>query len=104
MTVATLAKEIPLPIEQALPIYIVGIGLLYACFVVYRRLLGGVRLRGGQVRSDLFGFPDTIVVGLFIVLMTGALAMQWLFPSDYSTLMQKHNGRWTGNVPLSVAK
>ena len=48
--------------------------------LVYRRLLNGIRLRGGQVRSDLFGLPDTLVVGLFIVLMTGALAMQGLFP------------------------
>ena len=80
MTVATLAKEIPLPIEQALPIYAVGLGLLYACVFVYRRLLNRVRLRGGQVRSDLFGLPDTLVVGVFIVLMTLALAMQWIFP------------------------
>ncbi len=80
MTVATIAKEIPLPIEQALPIYIAGLLLLYACVIVYRRLLRGIRLRGGQVRSDLFGLPDLFVVGLFIVMMTLALAVQWLFP------------------------
>jgi len=80
VTFATLAKEIPLPIEQALPIYLVGLALLYACVLVYRRLLRGVRLRGGQVRSDLFGLPDMLVVCIFMVLMTLALTMQWIFP------------------------
>ncbi len=80
MTAATLAKEVPLPIEQALPIYAAGLGLLYACVLVYRRMFNGIRLRGGQVRSDLFGLPDMLVVSIFIALMTLALAMQWFFP------------------------
>ena len=80
MTVATLAKENLLPIDQALPVSIVGLCLLYAFVIVYRRLLRGIQLRGGQVRSDLFGLPDTLVVGIFIVLMTLALAIQWVFP------------------------
>ena len=82
MTFASLAKEIPLPIEQALPMYAVALALLYACVIVYRKLLRGIRLRGGQVRSDLFGLPDTIVVGAFVVMMLLALAMQWLFRSS----------------------
>ena len=82
MTFASLAKEIPLPVEQALPIYAVALGLLYACVIVYRKLLRGIRLRGGQVRSDLFGLPDTIVVGAFVAMMVLALAMQWLFRSS----------------------
>lgn len=80
MTVASLAKEIPLPIEQAFPIYIVGLVLLYAFIVVYRRMLRGVLLRGGQVRSDLFGLPDTLVVGSLITLMMAALVIQWMIP------------------------
>ena len=82
MTFASLAKEIPLPVEQALPIYAVALGLLYACVIVYRKLLRGIRLRGGQVRSDLFGLPDTIVVGAFVAMIVLALAMQWLFRSS----------------------
>ena len=82
MTFASLAKEIPLPIEQALPMYAVALALLYACVIVYRKLLRGIRLRGGQVRSDLFGLPDTIVVGAFVAMMVLALAMQWLFRSS----------------------
>ena len=82
MTFASLAKEIPLPVEQALPIYAVALGLLYTCVIVYRKLLRGIRLRGGQVRSDLFGLPDTIVVGAFVAMMVLALAMQWLFRSS----------------------
>lgn len=80
MTVATLAKESLLPIDQALPVSIVGLCLLYAFVIVYRRLLRRIQLRGGQVRSDLFGLPDTLVVGIFIVLMTLALAIQCVFP------------------------
>ena len=82
MTFASLAKEIPLPVEQALPIYAVALGLLYTCVIVYRKLLRGIRLRGGQVRSDLFGLPDTIVVGAFVAMIVLALAMQWLFRSS----------------------
>ena len=82
MTFASLAKEIPLPIEQALPMYAVALALLYACVIVYRKLLRGIRLRGGQVRSDLFGLPDTIVVGAFVAMIVLALAMQWLFRSS----------------------
>ena len=81
MTVATLAKENLLPIDQALPVSIVGLCLLYAFVIVYRRLLRGIQLRGGQVRSDLFGLPDTLVVLLLTVLVLLALVMQWLFPA-----------------------
>jgi len=81
VTVATLAKENLLPIDQALPVSIVGLCLLYAFVIVYRRLLRGIQLRGGQVRSDLFGLPDTLVVLLLTVLVLLALVMQWLFPA-----------------------
>lgn len=82
MTLAALAKEIPLTNEQALPLYAVALALLYGCGIVYRKLLHGIRLRGGQVRSDLFGLPDTIVVGAFVAMIVLALAMQWLFRSS----------------------
>ena len=82
MTLAALAKEIPLTNEQALPLYAVALALLYGCVIVYRKLLRGIRLRGGQVRSDLFGLPDTIVVGAFVAMIVLALAMQWLFRSS----------------------
>ncbi len=81
MTLAALAKEIPLTNEQALPLYAVALALLYGCVIVYRKLLRGIWIRGGQVRSDLFGLPDTIVVGAFVAMMVLAVAMQWLFPS-----------------------
>jgi membrane protease YdiL (CAAX protease family) len=79
VTAATIAKENLLPVEQA--VFIVGLGLLWAFVIVYRRLLRGIRLRGGQVRSDLFGLPDTLVVLLLTVLVLLALVMQWLFPA-----------------------
>ena len=81
MTVATIAKEIPLTPDQAFPIFAVALCLLVACGIVYRKLLRRIRIRGGLVRSDLFGLPDTIMVGIFVVLMLLALAMQWLLPS-----------------------
>lgn len=81
MPVATLTKEIPLTSEQSLPIYAVAACLLYAGIFVYRKMLRRVGTRGGFVRSDLFGLPDVIVVGILVVLMLLALAMQWLFPT-----------------------
>ena len=82
MTVATIAKEIPLTPEQALPIYAVALCLVFASIVVFRRIFRRIEIRGGLVRSDLFGLPDFIVVGIFIVLMLLALAMQWILPSS----------------------
>ncbi len=80
MTLATIAKEIPLTPEQAMPTYAVAVFLLVMGVVVFRRMLAKVSDRGGLVRSDLFGFADLIVVSVFIVLMLLALAAQWVLP------------------------
>ena len=82
MTVATLAKEIPLTPQQMLPVCVIALGLLYAAILVLRKMVRRIRIRGGLVRSDLFGLPDVIVVGIFVVLMLLALGMKWVFPSS----------------------
>ncbi len=82
MTVATIAKEIPLTPEQAIPIYAVAVCLFAVSAFVFRKMMAKVGDRGGLVRSDLFGLPDVIVVAIFIVLMLLALSAQWLVPSS----------------------
>ena len=82
MTVAALAKEIPLTPLQAIPMYAAAACLCLASIFAVRKMLGGIRSRGGKVRSDLFGLPDFIVVGIFIILIVLALAMKWLLPSS----------------------
>ena len=82
MTVATIAKEIPLTPEQAIPIYAVAVCLFVVSAFVFRKMMARVGVRGGLVRSDLFGLPDVIVVAIFIVLMLLALTAQWLVPSS----------------------
>lgn len=82
MTVATIAKEIPLTPEQAIPIYAVAVCLLALSAFAFRKMMARVGARGGLVRSDLFGLPDVIVVSIFIVLMLLALTAQWLVPSS----------------------
>ncbi|MEO6741580.1 MAG: CPBP family glutamic-type intramembrane protease [Chthoniobacteraceae bacterium] len=82
MTVATLAKEIPLTPDQALPIYAVAALLFFVSTVVFRKMLRKVGDRGGLVRSDLFGLPDFVIVAVFVVLILLALAMRWAFPSS----------------------
>lgn len=82
MTVATIAKEIPLTPEQAIPTYAVAVFLFVVGAFVFRKMMARVSDRGGLVRSDLFGFPDVIVVAVFIVLMLLALAAQWALPSS----------------------
>ena len=82
MTVAIIAKEIPLTPEQALPIYVVAAFLFFVSTVVFRKMLRKVGDRGGLVRSDLFGLPDFVIVAMFVVLILLALAMRWAFPSS----------------------
>ena len=82
MTVATLAKEIPLTPEQALPTYAVAAFLFFVSTFVFRKMMRRIADRGGQVRSDFFRLPDVIVVAMFIVLLLLALAAQWLLPSS----------------------
>lgn len=70
-----------MPPEQAIVVYAVSLGLLFAGIHVYRRMLRSVGTRGGRVRSDLFGLLDIFVVGILVVLMVLALAMYWMLPS-----------------------
>lgn len=81
MLVANITREISLTPQQALPVYAIAVCLLYAGILVHRRMARRIETRGGQVRTDFFGLPDLVVVGVFVVLMVLALAMQWVLPS-----------------------
>ena len=82
MPFAAIPNEIKLPAEQMLLINLVGLFLLFACIFVYRKMIRRVAHRGGLVRGDLFGMPDTLVAGTLAVLLLLLVAMQWLVPAS----------------------
>ncbi len=80
MFLAALTKELPIPAEQVFLLNILGLVLLFAGILVYRRMLRRVGIRGGLVRSDLFGLPDALVSATLITLLLLLVAMQWIMP------------------------
>jgi len=77
---AAISNELKLPAEQMLLIRLVGLGLLFAGVFVYWKMMRRVAYRGGLVRSDLLGMPDTLVGGTLAVLFVLLVVMQWLVP------------------------
>ena len=82
MTLATLTNEIQLPTEQTIPPYalVAGLCLLFAGIFVYRKMIRRIGIRGGLVRSDLFGLPDVLVTGTLVILLLLLVVMQWVSP------------------------
>jgi membrane protease YdiL (CAAX protease family) len=83
LVVALLTKESSSPPEQVLPLYVVvvGMSLLFGGLLVYRKMIRRIGIRGGLVRSDLFGLPDVLVTGALVVLLLLTVAMNLVVPS-----------------------
>ena len=77
---ATLTTEIPLPADLLILLNVLALCLLFAGIHVYRKMIRRVGIRGGLVRSDLFGLPDVLVTGTLIVLLLLLVVMQWVAP------------------------
>ncbi len=82
MFLAALTKELPIPAEQMFLLNILGLVLLFAGILVYRRMLRRVGIRGGLVRSDLLGLPDALVSATLATLLILLVAMQWILPPN----------------------
>ncbi len=85
MLVAILSKEIQLPVEQIsaaqwLLLNVLSLLLLIAGIFSYRKMLRRVKLRGGLVRSDLFGLPDVLLASTIVIFFFALIALQWVLP------------------------
>ncbi len=81
MLVASLTTEIELPMDQLILLNVIAFGLLFAGIHVYRKMIRRVGIRGGLVRTDLFGLPDVLVTGALVVLLLLLVVMQWVLPA-----------------------
>lgn len=80
MFIATIAKEIPLPLDQMILLNVVGCILLIIGVMTYSRLIRRVNRDGGHVRSELLGLPDILVAVTLAVLLGLLLLLQWFAP------------------------
>lgn len=82
MLLATLTKEMQIPPWQAVPLALAGLALFFAGIQVYRKMLRRVAQRGGLVRSDLLGLPDTLVAASLIIYSLLLFSIQWFGLSE----------------------
>ncbi len=81
MLFASIQNEIKLPAEYALLINAAGLCLLFVGIFTYRKMLRRVGTRGGLVRSDLLGLPDTLITATLVLLLLLLVVMQWVLPA-----------------------